>query len=791
MPHHRHRHPKRADKYPVGSLDHRRLPNTRYQVQNDSLSPGRLNRVLEAPNGHDAVESWLGGVAAHVSHPRPRSPGFREEAAKDSRRQLLQDTTPRKRGNSERVDLSWRPNHILHMEASHSSPRQQHLNHEKRLKRPKHRENDSSLISGFGNSTQPSEIGLVSALCEREHTSPSIPLGEGDRSVAGDSSPMSHLDELAAFERRPRRKTREDKYDTKKKGSCKHETNREESQHNHRTKRIKRSEKKRKAAMPSKNVMNNFNSHAVLNDRITVQPTFKPGLFENGRLSKGQPIPDLAFSDMQFLKHQKRESQPKPLSRSRLRERRRENREIEQVSSFFLPSKAERRPKGPAIPTREDDRNAGDASKQHERDLITHSHHRNLEVSSSRHSPITLYHGWSPSSYDRICPLPTHNFSGSERRQASSKATSYFTWSSSHQSPRQLRHDTETGSYFSDSTKTVTPEPVKKALVATGVYKDTGIYPYDDSTSKQKEDTAHCISTSEHNPSLVSHHDWSQQESSAPPAIDSRAEVTVTDDNLKALEQRWNAILPPEWRPGAVSRDVLPTEKYQANDLLEEKDPQFPQDSKHVDPKDIAGMVRIEPSRTNTQNYDSKSSNTQVSGTDPNHNTENTVSTPLRLRQNVNDQIPGSQDRTSQTSREAMPPPPLPIRINNTMDKNTVSNIGFTHNSARNCAKMDGTEDKSRASLGNTPVEHVQDLDDSRNASASSPRPNTDTERTNSSLGLLSWIPQTRTPSIVNDERCNILSRMSMGTPIYQGLKENYKSRFPLRIMFRLVKRLA
>ncbi|XXG94784.1 hypothetical protein Hte_001042 [Hypoxylon texense] len=118
------------------------------------------------------------------------------------------------------------------------------------------------------------------------------PLGEAGLEHLDASSTPSHIDEPVNFEKRPRRKTREDRYETGKKK--RHRVEENDADHgDHQKKKRKRSEKKKSMAS-SKNVVNNFTSGAVLNDRITVQPHLKPGLFDNGRTSKKQPSKYLA-----------------------------------------------------------------------------------------------------------------------------------------------------------------------------------------------------------------------------------------------------------------------------------------------------------------------------------------------------------------------------------------------------------------------------------------------------------------------------------------------------------------
>ncbi|KAF3060923.1 hypothetical protein GL218_03413 [Daldinia childiae] len=199
---------------------------------------------------------------------------------------------------------------------------------------------DSSFISGFENTTKPPSYTPGSAQGGHVDTLTARAPRDADLVHLDASSTTSRADERPNFEKRPRRKTREDKYETKKRNRNPEEGSAVD--HSNRRSKKRKKVEKRKSMASSKNVMNNFTSNAVLNDRITVQPHLKPGLFDNGRASKKQPISDLTFSDMQFLKRQNRHVQPKVSSKSRLREKRREDREMEEVSTFFLSHKADR-----------------------------------------------------------------------------------------------------------------------------------------------------------------------------------------------------------------------------------------------------------------------------------------------------------------------------------------------------------------------------------------------------------------------------------------------------------------
>ncbi|UKZ51825.1 hypothetical protein TrVGV298_005589 [Trichoderma virens] len=96
--------------------------------------------------------------------------------------------------------------------------------------------------------------------------------------------------ERDVFEKRPRRKTRKDRYNTAKSKDV----------------RSRKQQAKRSSTRVSKNgklrssreIMANFKSGAIANpnERITLKPSFTPGLFVNGRSS--MPFTDLVFNDI-------------------------------------------------------------------------------------------------------------------------------------------------------------------------------------------------------------------------------------------------------------------------------------------------------------------------------------------------------------------------------------------------------------------------------------------------------------------------------------------------------------
>ncbi|KIL94971.1 hypothetical protein FAVG1_01902 [Fusarium avenaceum] len=99
------------------------------------------------------------------------------------------------------------------------------------------------------------------------------------------------------FERRPRRKTRQDRY-TSKDQVAKEKSHTEGETENRRRK----TRPKKHHLRSSRDVMNNFVSGAIPSTRVTMRPSLTTGLFLNGRSSTARQVTDLTFNDMPVMK---------------------------------------------------------------------------------------------------------------------------------------------------------------------------------------------------------------------------------------------------------------------------------------------------------------------------------------------------------------------------------------------------------------------------------------------------------------------------------------------------------
>ncbi|KAI0911665.1 hypothetical protein F4823DRAFT_560779 [Ustulina deusta] len=752
VPHHR-RHRHRRNHNPAAKPTNR----------NPSLSLGRLNRDSHAPSSHAIVESWLGQLTASVPTTRLASPESRNQLAHNRKHSRSQDShcssccqRPR------RVDRSWRPLHIPPAQGSSHSHLPLLTNPQKKLKRYKRNSGDSSLISSLGRRRELQEWNCTETASEHEKGSRYKSLDETEVGTVGALSPMSHIGVMVpAFEKRPRHKTRPDKYDTKQlRGRKRRGKVPDQDEDQPRGSKSK----KEKHVLTGKNVMKNFTSEAVTNDRITVQPNLKPGLFNNKRVPKEHPITDLSFSEMPFPAHQECDiPQHKGLSSSRLRERQRENRELERISSFFLPPYADtisRKSK----PAKFKDNEAARNKKPTRSDNATLTFYPDsFTTPSSSTAPTRSYCQQSFLSPDNPCSIAEDTASGPDFHPNSSKTT-YFAWSSSQHSPQARSYLVSTRSEPMESTRSATPDDIRKALATTGVYRNTGIRSYDDSHDPQK----HILKTIGESPStrssIVGHEDayagWISpldHKSNMQPryANDTRA----TTVRRTRLEERWNTILPPKWKLQRSSENEMSLVDKQRDDVLLEI-------SATADPPDrqeTAEEARAEPTRELPPAHHVCHQGCPDSNTNVHRIAKSPVSVHLESGRIVDDTVPADEDQATITSRDAMPPPPIPPPR-------------FNPSHSTNPKPGDDLGPSIRIETTRPLETHVQmsnseqlEFIDPYKATGERHKLGGQSEKVIPTLDSVSWVPQAATSSITNYDRDKTLSRLSMRSSIYEN----------------------
>ncbi|PGH23849.1 hypothetical protein AJ80_02097 [Polytolypa hystricis UAMH7299] len=218
------------------------------------------------------------------------------------------------------------------------------------------------------------------------------------------------------YGRKPRHKTRRDRYEPKgvaepsertSKGRCKKKTT-----------KLKTKRKSHAAGNE-----NGFRAYNVSRDRLTLNSSFDLGLFRKGRASSpvgrlGRPeLPDLSFSEMAFLSKGSQQK-PQPLSKVPPSNVNGQNDKVtlEEISKYFScqgPSKSRQKTQYPAtsphLPIHIQDNVSsvrGEACLQNAA--------RAAPVQSTDCSPVTAYLSWSETSKSIACPSTTSNRDGNE-----------------------------------------------------------------------------------------------------------------------------------------------------------------------------------------------------------------------------------------------------------------------------------------------------------------------------------------------------------------------------------------
>ncbi|KAI1414837.1 hypothetical protein F5Y13DRAFT_178691 [Hypoxylon sp. FL1857] len=753
--HHRRRNNQPRDENNSHDMpDNRSRPKHPRKLHKGDSTRLESNSASQPQTRYDIVENWLEQTARQSPHPWPgTSQGHRKVAENNCPSRPLHATSPYNK-HPRHVDPRWSSRHGFPSEKLRQSAspfRGLDLEDQRKSTRRPEAPSDSSLISGFKNSTKPPDYGTGSIQQDRESTPPARPLREARLAPMDASSTTSHVEEEANFEKRPRRKTREDKYETNKK-KRKHEQAGDPSRDIHRHKKRKGVEK-RKYVVSSKNLVNNFSSNAVLNDRITVQPHLKPGLFDNGRVSKKQPISDLAFSKMQFLKHQKRDTQPKPLSKSRLREKQREGREIEEVSSFFLPlaTNGNTRKSRTHDPRRRYDHQS--LGRQGEQLPYTHGQEPPRSVLSD-HCPNSERIRMSQGREETI-EAPSLGPRGSiNDGKESGKSTAYFTWSSSRHSPQPSRKKNGSASDVSNSVWTTTPEPIRRDLIATGIYRNTGVPLYDDHLTEQTmarttETKMPDIRCAELEDNVRNAH----KELMGLQKVRYRDQGIMTDDPTKCLE-------PP--------RDVQATREHQepAPNLQDQPNTQKPHVPQEIDRQQIVKDIRLKLIERSDSRQPVQASNVLSTEVIAMHQSPR-LGDP-GVDRNLERQTQETTDQASMTSREAMPPPSVPNGRHSSiaMARTNVGETVLPRPSAPTSNIATEALEEPHTVSCNEDGQSTRAQLDNYNQTTSSSQSIMTNDHTLLSSNTASWIPR-RTPSTRLMGSRSIPSRPSMKSPFY------------------------
>ncbi|KAI1806463.1 hypothetical protein F4811DRAFT_150001 [Daldinia bambusicola] len=697
-----------------------RLKRPRQPHKDNSAVEG-LAGASQPQGRHDIVEDWLERTAGTISYPRPStSQGRRREVPRSSFTYEPLDTTPPYNKRPRRVDPRWSPRYDFLDNCTHQldspfdtlAPKNSSKSTRRRTAL-----SDSSLISGFENTMKPPSPTPDSA--REDHVDSSTSRLPKDAAFwPPDASPAtSHADQRPDFEKKPRRKTREDKYEMKKR-----EHIHKEKDVSHQDKKRKKSEK-RKSIASSKNVMGNFTSNAVLNDRITVQPHLKPGLFDNGRTSKKQPISDLTFSSMQFLKNQSNTIRPKTLSKSRLREKRREDREMEEVSSFFLPPKADRNNHKPG--PREPDAGRNYQQTTHGVEQLTSTRNKQPPSFSPTGRHEHTYNRVSRARHETVNATRAYSLGSITDGNNTGRDTAYLTWSSSRHSPRINEGGNHSSPSAPGSVRGTIPESMRGDLVGTEVYHNVEFPSHDDrlaksSTGRNIFETE--VSNIQHpEPEDVCH--GLHQESIGTHKIRYRDQAVMTEDPFKFAE---------------LPEGIQVAQNYYGSKSPGERNLQISHASNSIDRQQIVRGIRLTPiekghSRQHIDVPSGLDSTPITAHGHPEMTSIHTTKSPERHEQQA-------IDEGSVTSRDAMPPPPKPYGRNTSLAA-THDNIEFSA-PERNATPTNSEASQVRRVTGNN--ESINDLKPFERCSQGLYESVASNEHTVSAGSSTTWVPQRR-----------------------------------------------
>ncbi|KAJ2902549.1 hypothetical protein MKZ38_000379 [Zalerion maritima] len=311
--------------------------------------------------------------------------------------------------------------------------------------------------------------------CHSPSLSPSRPRGNLSRHSKGDKEYLSESlfnneyprrkPPLPAFEKRRRHKTKEDRYEPKGREKSKGGANLRKDKNKSDSRR-----KGPKKLVCSKDVVTNFKSDAIHQDRITLPSCLQPGLFRNGKKSGRSHLPDFTFHDMSFFAADTREPRKPSLSSINRAKRKKtaEEREMKEISEYFRSGTAakahDRRPveddrRSPSelsskIPSRLCDRKSSRATiEQNERQPSG----LDGNVSAMRYSDESRQHQGADLS--------------SQLRRPASKSTTYFTWSPE---IKNITHAPQsTASPTKDNRRSPSSSVARKALEKTGLLSGT------------------------------------------------------------------------------------------------------------------------------------------------------------------------------------------------------------------------------------------------------------------------------------------------------------------------------
>ncbi|KFX93016.1 hypothetical protein V490_05040 [Pseudogymnoascus sp. VKM F-3557] len=247
------------------------------------------------------------------------------------------------------------------------------------------------------------------------------------------------------FEKRGRHKTKADHYESKK---TRQQIVEDDKPAKKKVIKVKRGDAAKASRKAGEDLINGFKPKNVAQDRLTMRPG--TGIFKNGRASspsRNRGLPDLAFSEMQFLKQSSKQpvdtDKEVIVSKSGQKTKRERERARNEISNYFIPARQPLKETG-INRGREVSTLLSDAGKS-EATSIIRGYHYHPPVSPEKYQSMekVLYEGFStrgPSPKKFRLPMPKLGQifitrPVTESPNALNKPTSHCTWSESVISP--------------------------------------------------------------------------------------------------------------------------------------------------------------------------------------------------------------------------------------------------------------------------------------------------------------------------------------------------------------------
>ncbi|KFY05728.1 hypothetical protein V492_08332 [Pseudogymnoascus sp. VKM F-4246] len=301
-------------------------PAARRRGTDGAAAETRVRSHMKVPAaGHGYVYDWLAGVAAMEGEQQAQtySPANRPSPP------TLTKTRGFRHASPERCDETvpdGRTDRGRRRDSSDSS-----------LVRPAYEGGELSLQreTEEGEDTGEDQTGRISKKAKKHKQS------VYSTTVDSQSEPDLPPQHKETFEKRSRHKTREDRYESKKAKKYVIENDKLAKK---KTIKVKRGDAARASRKAGEDLINGFRSKHVVQDRLTMRPG--TGIFKNGRASspsRNRGLPDLAFSEMQFLKQSSRRPPDSEkeviISKSGQKTKRERERARNEISNYFIPAR--------------------------------------------------------------------------------------------------------------------------------------------------------------------------------------------------------------------------------------------------------------------------------------------------------------------------------------------------------------------------------------------------------------------------------------------------------------------